>query len=35
MKFGLSEGMILAGVGKDKLSVATFDGELFPGDKVS
>jgi len=35
MKFGLSEGMILAGAGKDKLGVATFDGQLSPGDKVS
>jgi glutaminyl-tRNA synthetase len=35
MKFGLSEGMILAGVGRDGLCVATFDGEPNPGDKVS
>jgi len=35
MKFGLSEGMILAGVGKKSMGVATFDGELVPGDKVS
>ena len=35
MKFGLSEGMILAGVGKESLGIATFDGELLPGDKVS
>jgi len=35
MKFGLSEGMILAGSGKNRLAVATFDGELEPGDKVS
>ena len=35
MKFGLSEGMILAGSGKDRLAVATFDGGLEPGDKVS
>jgi len=35
MKFGLSEGMILAGVGKDNLGIVTFDGKLKPGDKVS
>jgi glutaminyl-tRNA synthetase len=35
MKFGLSEGMILAGVGKELIAVATFDGELQPGDRVS
>ena len=35
MKFGISEGMILAGGGNKRLTVATFDGELFPGDKVS
>ncbi|MEW6666080.1 MAG: hypothetical protein AB1512_12785 [Thermodesulfobacteriota bacterium] len=35
MKFGLSEGMILAGVGEDRIAVATFDGELRPGDGVS
>jgi glutaminyl-tRNA synthetase len=35
MKFGLSEGMILAGVGKESLGIATFDGELLPGAKVS
>ncbi|MBN1105330.1 MAG: hypothetical protein JXL84_18105, partial [Deltaproteobacteria bacterium] len=35
MKFGLSEGMILAGVGKDRVAVATFDAELRPGDRVS
>jgi glutaminyl-tRNA synthetase len=36
MKFGLSEGMVLAGVGDaDRLSVATFLGNLLPGDKVS
>jgi glutaminyl-tRNA synthetase len=35
MKFGLSEGMILAGSGKGRLAVATFDGGLEPGDKVS
>jgi glutaminyl-tRNA synthetase len=35
MKFGLSEGMILAGSGKGRLAVATFDGDLVPGDKIS
>ena len=35
MKFGLSEGMILAGVGKGRLAIATFEGDLLPGDKVS
>jgi methionine--tRNA ligase beta chain len=35
MKFGLSEGMILAGSGKGRLAVATFDGDIEPGDKVS
>jgi glutaminyl-tRNA synthetase len=35
MKFGLSEGMILAGVGKGRIGIATFDGELSPGDRVS
>ncbi|MGE5843118.1 MAG: methionine--tRNA ligase subunit beta [Deltaproteobacteria bacterium] len=35
MKFGLSEGMILAGSGKNRLAAATFDGDLEPGDKVS
>jgi glutaminyl-tRNA synthetase len=37
MKFGLSEGMILAGSGggKSRLGIATFDGDLEPGDKVS
>jgi glutaminyl-tRNA synthetase len=34
MKFGLSEGMVLAGVGKDRLGIATIDGELMPGDTV-
>jgi glutaminyl-tRNA synthetase len=35
MKFGLSEGMILAGSGKRDLGIATFDLDLHPGDKVS
>lgn len=37
MKFGLSEGMVLAASGgaKDRLCVATFDGDLEPGDTVS
>jgi len=34
MKFGLSEGMVLAGVGKNRLGIATVEGELLPGDKV-
>jgi len=35
MKFGVSEGMILAGVGdEDRMSIATFDGQQKPGDKV-
>jgi len=35
MKFGLSEGMVLAGGGGDMWSVCTFDGDPEPGDKVS
>jgi len=37
MKWGLSEGMVLAGSGggKKRLCAATFDGTLEPGDKVS
>ncbi|MBN1106326.1 MAG: glutamine--tRNA ligase/YqeY domain fusion protein [Deltaproteobacteria bacterium] len=35
MKFGLSEGMILAGAGKGRMGIATFDGDLEPGDGVS
>jgi glutaminyl-tRNA synthetase len=35
MKFGLSEGMLLAGVGTNCLCVPTFDGEVLPGDTVS
>jgi methionyl-tRNA synthetase len=35
MKWGLSEGMVLAGSGEDRLVLATFEGELRPGDKVS
>jgi methionine--tRNA ligase beta chain len=37
MKFGLSEGMVLAasGGGKSRLCAATFDGALEPGDKVT
>jgi glutaminyl-tRNA synthetase len=35
MKVGLSEGMILAGVGKNRVAVVTFDGDLRPGDRVS
>lgn len=36
MKFGLSEGMVLAGGGgTERLCTATFKGEMRPGDKVS
>jgi glutaminyl-tRNA synthetase len=35
MKFGISEGMILAGAGEERVGVATFDGDLLPGDKVA
>ncbi len=35
MKFGISEGMVLSGSAANRLSVATFEGELLPGDKVS
>ncbi len=36
MKFGFSEGMVLAGGGgTDRLCTATFKGDLRPGDKVS
>jgi methionine--tRNA ligase beta chain len=35
MKFGLSEGMIMAGGHGDAWSICTFDGEPDPGDKVS
>ncbi len=36
MKFGVSEGMVLAASGgKNRLCAATFDGELEPGDTVS
>jgi methionyl-tRNA synthetase len=36
MKFGLSEGMVLAGGGgTDRLEAATFRGDLKPGDRVS
>ncbi|MCD6305001.1 MAG: glutamine--tRNA ligase/YqeY domain fusion protein [Deltaproteobacteria bacterium] len=34
MSFGLSEGMVLAGVGEDRLGIATVEGDLAPGDKV-
>ncbi len=34
MKFGLSEGMVLAGTGEDRLGIATVEGDLLPGDKV-
>ena len=35
MKFGLSEGMILAGGGADIFHIATFAGDAKPGDRVS
>jgi methionyl-tRNA synthetase len=36
MKFGVSEGMVLAASGgADRLRAATFDGPLEPGDRVS
>jgi methionyl-tRNA synthetase len=35
MKFGLSEGMILAASGDDRLCVASFDGDARPGDSIS
>ena len=35
MKFGTSEGMILAGGHADSWSICTFDGDPAPGDKVS
>jgi glutaminyl-tRNA synthetase len=35
MKFGTSEGMILAGGSGDYWRICTFDGEPEPGDKVS
>ncbi len=35
MKFGLSEGMALAGGNTEHLCITTFDGEPLPGDTVS
>jgi len=35
MKFGISEGMVLAGVGPEAVRLVTFDGPLLPGDQVS
>ncbi len=35
MKFGTSEGMVLAGGGGDAVFVATFDGPVQPGDPVT
>jgi glutaminyl-tRNA synthetase len=35
MKFGVSEGMVLSGIGKDGASVLTFDRAQSPGDRVS
>jgi len=36
MRFGVSEGMVLAGAAADdsRLSVATFEGDILPGDTV-
>jgi len=34
MTFGVSEGMVLAGVGEGRLGIATVEGNLLPGDKV-
>ncbi|RKY75509.1 glutamine--tRNA ligase [candidate division KSB1 bacterium] len=35
MSFGVSEAMVLAGSGKDNLSIVTFDSDIEPGSKVS
>ncbi len=35
MSFGISEGMVLSGGNKERLSITTFDGDPLPGDKVS
>jgi tRNA-binding EMAP/Myf-like protein len=35
MKFGVSDGMVLSGTGKDRMSLLTFDRVQNPGDKVS
>ncbi|MCP4200093.1 MAG: glutamine--tRNA ligase/YqeY domain fusion protein [Proteobacteria bacterium] len=35
MTFGVSEAMVLAGGSKRRLTIASFDGDLLPGDKVS
>jgi methionyl-tRNA synthetase len=36
MRFGISEGMVLAGGGgTDRLQAATFEGDVRPGDRVS
>jgi glutaminyl-tRNA synthetase len=35
MKFGLSEGMVLAGGDDNNVLIATFDGQLKPGDPVT
>ncbi len=35
MSFGMSEGMVLSGSGETGTFVATFDGDLLPGDKIS
>jgi glutaminyl-tRNA synthetase len=35
MKFGISEGIVLAGGDSKRLCITTFDGNPLPGDKVS
>ncbi len=35
MKFGISQGMVLVGSGKEDMFITAFDGKLKPGDKVS
>jgi methionine--tRNA ligase beta chain len=35
MKFGLSEGMVLSGGDGGRLCLASFDGDLLPGDRVT
>ncbi|HHS12971.1 MAG TPA: glutamine--tRNA ligase/YqeY domain fusion protein [bacterium] len=35
MRFGVSHGMILAGTGEGRLSLATFSGDAEPGDSVT
>ena len=35
MKFGLSEGMVLSGWDAGRMCVASFDGDVLPGDRVT